>query len=333
MKKKRAYSSLYYIATIPRAVWAHPANKGRRVRAIGRAFAWQVYKRLVGRPLEITFNGDLRVICHPDSTYASNLIYFNGLPDFHEYNFLCRYLRPGDGFIDGGANIGGFSLLAASIVGARGQVESFEAHPEIAARLSESVKRNGFSQVCVHAQALSDRTGVVHFTAHRDVSGTMLPESRGSSSISVPTTPLSSAVRSRDYAMCKLDIEGAEGLALRGALPLLRASNPPVWQLEISDKLLPRHGSSRAQLMQLMSSNGFEAATYDGSVNALDFSPSAVAAAINVVFVSGAAKAAVEERLRSAPILQGVRRGVRLEGFPPRMDGLLRSHTDKHGCV
>ena len=49
-----------------------------------------------------------------------------GLSDWHEMNLLLRYLRPGDEFIDIGANIGIYSLLAGSRVGLDGKVYCFE---------------------------------------------------------------------------------------------------------------------------------------------------------------------------------------------------------------
>jgi hypothetical protein len=52
--------------------------------------------------------------CYPHSTSASGVIYC-GLPEWAEMRFLLDYLRPGEGFVDVGANIGTYSLLAASV--------------------------------------------------------------------------------------------------------------------------------------------------------------------------------------------------------------------------
>ena len=64
--------------------------------------------------------------CYPDSPSASAMIYCHDSPDFHEMNFIRRYLRAGDTFLDIGANIGVYSLLAASRVGPSGRVVAFE---------------------------------------------------------------------------------------------------------------------------------------------------------------------------------------------------------------
>ena len=57
-------------------------------------------------------------------------------------------------FYDLGANIGFFTLLAAKLVGPSGCVVSFEADPEIAARLRENISRNSFSWVTVEQKAV-----------------------------------------------------------------------------------------------------------------------------------------------------------------------------------
>ncbi|HUF79655.1 MAG TPA: hypothetical protein VMN03_00855, partial [Burkholderiales bacterium] len=58
-----------------------------------------------------------------------------GLYELDTARVLRRLLRPGDHFIDGGANIGYFSLMAARLVGSIGRVDAFEPQPENRARL------------------------------------------------------------------------------------------------------------------------------------------------------------------------------------------------------
>jgi hypothetical protein len=49
----------------------------------------------------------------PDSKFSS-LVFYTKLPDWDEMNFLLRVLRPGDGFVDIGANVGFYTLLASA---------------------------------------------------------------------------------------------------------------------------------------------------------------------------------------------------------------------------
>src|ERR1041384_4654307 len=64
-----------------------------------------------------------------------------------EREFLNGFLRSRDVFVDVGANIGLFTLIAARLVGPQGQVGSFEPTPETFARLKDNVQTNGFENV------------------------------------------------------------------------------------------------------------------------------------------------------------------------------------------
>ncbi|HEV2518487.1 MAG TPA: FkbM family methyltransferase [Devosia sp.] len=62
-------------------------------------------------------------------------------------------------FVDVGANIGWFTLIAAEALGARGSVHSFEPDPRHVVKLKASVRRNHFRNVTINAWALSDFDG------------------------------------------------------------------------------------------------------------------------------------------------------------------------------
>nr|WP_200422224.1 FkbM family methyltransferase [Streptomyces sp. Y2F8-2] len=144
-------------------VWKHPANRGRRAQAFASMAGWQAWKRLVGRPRELSVYGGMSFRAYPDSTQPGRFVYFGGLPDYAEMTFMKRYLRPGDGFIDGGANEGMFTLLAAKLVGPSGAVHAFEAVPAFVKRLRGNVDANSLRCVTVHEMAIGAEPGTVSF--------------------------------------------------------------------------------------------------------------------------------------------------------------------------
>jgi hypothetical protein len=73
------------------------------------------------------------------------------------------------------------------------------------------------------------------------------------------------------YAMAKLDLEGAEVAALRGAELHLREGNPPVWQVEVWDHLLRDMGSTTSELFSLLFDHGYEVGRYEAVTNHFDF--------------------------------------------------------------
>src|SRR6266849_8394000 len=136
---------------------------------------------------------------------------------------LQEHLRPGMTFYDIGANIGFFSLLAARLVGRDGHVASFEADPEVAARLREHIARNNFSQVSVVERAVWSKQQPLPFL--RTDPG-LSPDRGLGHVVSAPSigTIEVEGVSLDDYAAAfpapnflKCDVEGAELEVFRGA--------------------------------------------------------------------------------------------------------------------
>ena len=148
---------------------------------------------------------------------------------------LVDHLRPGMTFYDLGANIGFFSLMAARLVGQQGRVISFEADPEIAARLRENLARNQFTQAHVEQKAVWSEPAAVPFER---VDPNTSPD-RGlghvSTNGSTPGTITVEAVSLDQYTashpppdFLKCDVEGAEVAVFRGAARLLSIKRPIV---------------------------------------------------------------------------------------------------------
>jgi FkbM family methyltransferase len=253
-----------------RLIWQHPANRNNRVGAVGKAALWQAYKRTIRRPFDLSVYGGLRLRAYADSNEPGRFIYYGGLPDYDEMTFMRRYLRPGDHFIDGGANVGAYTLLAASLVGPTGRVDAFEPSPLEVRRLRENVALNGLEQVRVHEAALADVPGHADFTLHRQ-SGNRLSRAHDvQAEVRTVAVTTIDAELPATYAMAKLDLEGAEPLALRGAEQHLAAGSPPVVVLELVDRFVRRFGSSPIEVADWLQKRGYELATYDPSTNSLD---------------------------------------------------------------
>jgi FkbM family methyltransferase len=259
---QRTHSNLYYVRSILSQTWRHPSNRHRRVRAVLGALGWQVHKRLGRGPRDVDFFGwTLR--CHPDSNSASNVIYFTPLYDVDEMGFMQAYLRPGDGFVDVGANIGTYSLLARRLVGADGLVVAFEPHPVAARRCAENLELNRLTNIELHDAAVAAAAGTAEFLDDFDVSNRIRSASDGEvATRTVRLETLDDALGDRRMALGKLDVEGHETAALHGAAERLRRADPPVWQIEIFDHQLARAGTTREELVALLSEHGFELATY-----------------------------------------------------------------------
>jgi FkbM family methyltransferase len=134
---------------------------------------------------------------------------------------------------DVGANIGFFSLLAARLVGPSGHVISFEADPEVAARLRENLSRNNISQATVEQKAVWSQSGTVSFArVESNISpdrglGHVSTEDSAAGNITVEAVSLDQFISSHsapDFVKC--DVEGAEVSVFQGARQMLREERP-----------------------------------------------------------------------------------------------------------
>ena len=145
---------------------------------------------------------------------------------------LSKRLKPGMVFYDLGANIGFFSLLAARLVGASGQVFSFEPDPEIIARLRRNIARNGFTNATVIEAGVWSASGDLIFVVadqsspDRGVGKFVAGESAeaGTPTRCVALDGFFHSAPAPDVIKC--DVEGAEIEVFRGAAKLLEARHP-----------------------------------------------------------------------------------------------------------
>jgi FkbM family methyltransferase len=142
---------------------------------------------------------------------------------------LKREVKPGDTFFDIGANAGFFTLIAARLVGANGRCIAFEPARENCASIHEQIELNSLCPCQVVGEAISDIVGSTFFTsATRGSSSAHLGESEaGEHLMPVKVTTLDGAcARFGRPDFIKMDIEGAEARALKGASHALRHLRP-----------------------------------------------------------------------------------------------------------
>lgn len=191
---------------------------------------------------------------------------------------ISRILKPGDCFVDVGAHVGWFTLLAASIVGPTGHVIAFEPMPDNFMRLSSNVALNGFQDrvLCIQA-AVSSEDGAKKFWINADNSGAhglydvsnhplAVKTRENPEAITVATVTLDDILwkyhdKHPEVPMpcIKIDIEGAEILAFRGAEKWLRAHKTPFVFAEVNGFGLESLGFGPDDMRVVMSDFGYKA--------------------------------------------------------------------------
>jgi FkbM family methyltransferase len=289
-KNKFALKTLQYICS-------HPNCKPQKIRSISRFVGWQFYKRLSHRYIDLQLVANTKLRCHPDS-YSAGAVLYCGLYDYDEMNFLLRYLRAEDSFLDIGANIGVYTLLAASKIHS-GSIYSFEVLPKNYERLKENLKLNKFEQVKTYEIAISNQTGTVALNLAEGDSMPFITHSATDKTITVPTDTLDNLLQNQPLAnltLAKMDIEGAEILAFKGALSLLKQQRPHVWILEINDTV-SNFGHQKQDLVDFLNSYGYNLYRYSADTNQLSSVSIEEQQGNNVLAIADSAVEFVRDRL------------------------------------
>jgi len=240
-------------------VWNHPLNAGNRVAALGRVFRWQLASRLMVGPVALPFVEGTSLFATRGMSGATGNWYC-GLHEVRDMAFVLHLLRADDHFLDVGANVGSFTILAGGAVGAR--VTSVEPIPETFAHLERNVALNGLAARVRACQCgLSDSSGALRFTKGLDTVNRILAEGEDSG-VEVPVRTLDDLVGSDVPVLIKIDVEGHERSVLLGASRTLADPRLLAVVMETNGSGA-RYGISDAELVSLMQVHGFSAYGYD----------------------------------------------------------------------
>ena len=173
--------------------------------------------------------------------------------------FMLQQIKPGDLVIDVGAHFGFFTLLAASLCGAKGRVIAFEPGRQTFEMLSRNTAP--FPQIQIEAQAAGAINGTLDFwefsTLHSEYNTTKreaVPAHIQGKIRQMPVVTLDTYCVEHQITpdFIKLDVEGAEMDVLHGMDGLLAGHHPPVIAMEYLGK------DSHRQAQQYLNDRGFK---------------------------------------------------------------------------
>ncbi|MEU7291743.1 FkbM family methyltransferase [Streptomyces exfoliatus] len=192
-------------------------------------------------------------------------LYLFGVWEPYMTGWLRQRLRPGDTYVDVGANIGYYSLLAGQLVGAEGQVVAIEASPMFHQRLLRNVALNDYRNVRAINGAVSDTEEILKFvlasSANMGANSIVPYEGPAESTFEIEARPLPDLLTADEIArarVIKIDVEGAEGSVVRGMACMLPRLRPDAEiTVEVTPERMARLGDSADELMATMQAHGF----------------------------------------------------------------------------
>jgi len=172
------------------------------------------------------------------------------------------HLKPGMIVVDGGAHIGFYTLLAARLVGPHGRVFSFEPDNFNFRCLLLNISRNKLRNVVAIQKAIADKTGDANFYEWSSTISSSLAnrkDLRGADvrRVEVPSTTLDAEIGNIPVDVIKLNIEGAEAMALRGMSRMLQSDRPVAMFAEVNPPALRELGQTPEAFVGELKQLGF----------------------------------------------------------------------------
>ena len=238
-----------------------PVEKGkvRAVNSFGRWLRHPGDSETVRRGTGYTMRLDLEDL-------VQESIFFFGFYERPLATYFLSLLSEGMVFVDVGAHVGQYTLLASKEVGPSGHVYSFEPHPRNFDALSHNVLLNRFTNVSLFNAALADSAAESQlFVNATDAGGknrgthSLRVQKDWSQSVTIPIKTMLLDEALRDVArldVMKIDVEGAELLVLKGAQQLL-ARFKPIIAFESAEDSTTSFGHRTTDVKTFLANRGY----------------------------------------------------------------------------
>jgi FkbM family methyltransferase len=215
--------------------------------------------------------------------------------------FVLHALRAGDVFVDVGANVGSYSILACAGVGARGY--AFEPVPATYRRLLENLQLNQIEpRVVARNIGIGRAPGTLWFTSHLDTMNHALADGEHpNGALEVRVSTLDDELQRCDPTLLKIDVEGYETQVLEGGAAVLQHPSLMAVIME-TNASGARYGLTDDVLLQKMSDYGFRSAIYDPFLRSLKDAGANASRGGNTIFVRDHERVAA--RLKAAPTVR-----------------------------
>ncbi|WP_276482474.1 FkbM family methyltransferase [Paraflavitalea pollutisoli] len=194
-------------------IYNHPFNDDNKLGAIARFIKWQIGTRLNPYPVVYPYTEHTRFLIWKGLSGATGNLYC-GLLEFGDMAFLLHVLRPDDAFVDIGANVGAYTILAAGEIGAK--TTAIEPIPSTFQHLTGNIRINNIGdKVNALNIGLGKERSVIKFTRSHDTVNHVATANE-TDTVDVQVDKLDNVIDKVPFVI-KIDVEGFETEVLNGA--------------------------------------------------------------------------------------------------------------------
>lgn len=244
------------ISNTLRFILGHPLNRNHPIKAIRRFLAWQIGSRLIPGAVVFNWINGAKVIARHGDAGITGSIYCS-LQEFEEMAYVLHTVTQHDLFVDVGANLGAYTLLACAVKGARGVC--FEPIPDTHARLRANLRLNEIdNRVTCLNMGVADRDGELFFTNNQDTINHVIAtgETHDKNLAKVDVKTLDTVLAGETPSVMKIDVEGFEMPVLRGASRVLAQPSLHSIIVELNGSGA-RYGFDDLDVVRLLEAAGF----------------------------------------------------------------------------
>jgi FkbM family methyltransferase len=248
------------IFSIVKFITTHPLNQDHKIKAISRFMKWQINTRLNPYPVIYPFTHKTKLIIQKGMTGATGNLYC-GLHEYNDMAFLLHFLREEDLFVDIGANIGSYSILASGHVGT--ETFSFEPVFSTFSHLNDNIAINHLeNKITAFNIAIGSHQGNVAFTSTFDTTNHVATEDEAGV-IKVPIETLDNIFENRMVpSLVKIDVEGFETPVLKGGNKFFKSDKLKAVIIELNG-LGKRYGYDDNNIHETLCTFGFRPFSYN----------------------------------------------------------------------
>lgn len=251
---------------ILRFIYNHPFNSENKFGGLVRFFKWQINCRLNPFPILYPYTENSKLIIWKGLTGATGNLYC-GLMEYGDMGFLIHFLRPNDLFIDIGANVGVYTILASAEIKAK--TVAIEPVPLTFKNLCDNILINHIEdKVKAMNIGLGSKRGKLNFTKSLDTVNHVATENENDT-IEVEINTLDSILLTEQApVLLKIDVEGFETEVLIGAAKTLSEKKLKAIIIELNGSG-QRYGYDELKIHEKLIEFGFRPFNYNPKIRQL----------------------------------------------------------------
>jgi FkbM family methyltransferase len=230
----------------------------------GKSKIYKLFQRQLAEhgPIWCRYDGDIDFLADLSDRIQRHVLLYGGYRTERRHkNFMINRIQPGQVILDIGGHAGYYTLLFAKYTGNTGQVFSFEPNPSNYAILERNIQRNGFTNIELRAEIVSDKAGQTSLylpDSDNTGNGSVYASSDTAfGQIEVQAINPDQLFQEKGIAkidLIKIDVEGHEENVLRGLTHYLSlpADQAPEVFVEVNELTLQRASKSPIEIFQTM---------------------------------------------------------------------------------